>query len=124
MNEKRKHKRQEVYNRVSVKGSVQACVRDISESGIKIGIMRTEKITLGKGIKLKIFASVIGSEDISIPCEIKWKQEENIFTNYGLEFTNLDSKKHAVVRKYIDYMNHLNRKFSVVKLEITDETSA
>jgi c-di-GMP-binding flagellar brake protein YcgR len=118
MNDKRREPRKEVYNRVYVADTKQACVRDISLGGMKIAIMKSESVTLPETFSIKILSKEYTDDNIDLTCKIKWKAQENIFINYGLEFINSDKSIENKLKKFIDYLTLLGRKFSKVKIEI------
>ena len=122
--ERRKHGREEVYNKAVINDEVLGYIRDISKGGLRVSVMKFEPVELEGGVIVKILSKEIINSDIVLKCNIRWEKSEGLLKSFGLELLEIIEGDSALVDKYISYIKNVDieeTKDIIVEITETDE---
>jgi hypothetical protein len=122
--DRRKHGREEVYNKAVINDEILGYIRDISKGGLRVSVMKFEPVDLEGTVIVKILSKEIIKEDIILKCSIRWEKSEGLLKSFGLELSEIVQGDSALVEKYINYIQNIDiedTKDIVVEITELDE---
>lgn len=98
--ERREHIRHPCYAKASIAGKFMAYVRDLSECGARLSVIRPTPFGPGEVLWLRAPVSGEGEPELLTSCSVVWGRRMGPYCEIGVSFREADAAMREMVRQF------------------------
>ena len=97
--ERRQHSRHPYYAKVSVAGTVLGYLRNVSEGGAKVSVIKRAAFSTGDVLSIQTIGDVPEDLKFTAPCQVMWLRNMGPYCDIGISFSvGDDAMRERIVR--------------------------